>query len=582
MNGKEDTNDQTVKIKSHFLLLRGRRGEQREWALMSPSVAATPERNCHLAVDLHMANMNAGSVKAVVAANSTSWVVSERSGNDRRRWEQVNFNLGSISQEFLIILEIVTSGAMPSHVALDNIALLDCFPKLPSNGCDGALKFRCGDNSSCLVRDQVCDVNVDCPGGDDEEDSLCDVDFPGTEPRCSFEKGWCGWNNTVQKPFAWTLHRGASTSNITGPTYFFRFEARRGMGGLGDQGLDDISLSPECFGNGIPKEAKGSYVYGYSYIHYMLTSCGIIGRLGPQPSNCEQAPNEATDAPAAAVAASATSSSAASAAAAEAAAEMAAAKGMAVRGSVVVLAKDPFKGVQRWTAPEGGYYTLLAKGASGGSGATGGPRAKGAAARLVVELRKGETLYVLVGQEGSGACSKHRKCTNGGPGHQAPKTSLNQRLANELPPTPGGGGGGGATYVFKLNDNWTGALPLVVAAGGGGLCDGCPDTGRQHGRGASAHAEEHALGAVSLDPPLGEGSGGSGGGWRRPADLAGPKDVEGRALLSGGAGGMPCSRDLSGTGGFGGGGSGCRGGGGGGGFVGQCARRRARLLCAIK
>lgn len=136
--------------------------------------------------------------------------------------------------------------------------------EIPPNGhCDSAKRaFRC-DDGRCLPRDQVCDVSKDCPGGEDEDQDcgeknnllflnfktlsswnpnacskysyLCilnrykpfmyiqyriiyrnavhvvhilmrfttnfQTDQVLEGSRCDFERGWCGWTNTVSVSF---------------------------------------------------------------------------------------------------------------------------------------------------------------------------------------------------------------------------------------------------------------------------------------------------------------------------------------------------------------------------------------------
>lgn len=37
--------------------------------------------------------------------------------------------------------------------------------------------------------------------------------------RCNFENGWCGWTNALGTQLNWTLHRGSTPSERTGPSY---------------------------------------------------------------------------------------------------------------------------------------------------------------------------------------------------------------------------------------------------------------------------------------------------------------------------------------------------------------------------
>jgi anaplastic lymphoma kinase len=109
---------------------------------------------------------------------------------------------------------------------------------------------------------------------------------------------------------------------------------------------------------------------------------------------------------------------------------------------------------------------------------------RGAMVRVVVELRKGQEIYMLVGQEGNSACVK----SLGHEGNSSCLTVKNETAVKGIRGVlymninDGGGGGGGATYVFLRNKTKQ-QIPIAIAAGGGGLGLGrFIDTGRQHGQ----------------------------------------------------------------------------------------------------
>lgn len=45
--------------------------------------------------------------------------------------------------------------------------------------------------------------------------------------------------------------------------YYITFEARKGLRYISDIAIDDVSLSPECFGLNIPPEELKGYNYWY-------------------------------------------------------------------------------------------------------------------------------------------------------------------------------------------------------------------------------------------------------------------------------------------------------------------------------
>ena len=94
-------------------------------------------------------------------------------------------------------------------------------------------------------------------------------------------------------------------------------------------------------------------------------------------------------------------------------------------------------GIQQWTVPKTGDYRIEAIGAAGGYGLnsnTGQYRGRGARIKGTFRLFKGETIQILVGQEGS--------------------INLNGNSC----------GGGGGTFVVTGRNT-----PLIIAGGGGGM-----------------------------------------------------------------------------------------------------------------
>ena len=88
-------------------------------------------------------------------------------------------------------------------------------------------------------------------------------------------------------------------------------------------------------------------------------------------------------------------------------------------------------GIQLWTVPATGSYTIRAKGAAGGNPGTFG---RGRDISLNTTLTKGEVIKILVGQAGSFNTNYYKQ-----------------------------GGGGGGTFVVRDVSN-----AIIVAGGGGG------------------------------------------------------------------------------------------------------------------
>lgn len=209
-------------------------------------------------------------------------------------------------------------------------------------------------------------------------------------------------------------------------------------------------------------------------------------------------------------------------------------------------------GIQKWTVPQSGSYTITAAGAVGGGGRTAGGSAGGNGAILsgTFNLTEGSKLRILIGQAGTG------------------NTTYN-------------GGGGGGTFVMKETDNSTTGIYVIAGGGGGGghytngsTINASTTTSGQSGWNGNSNTSLNngtasGNGGANYDRSGGGGGGLSSNGYTSvyTSCSTGWHGSGGNAFVNGGAGGTGNF-----TGGFGGGGSGdwCywTGGGGGGGYSG--------------
>ncbi|MBS0319313.1 MAG: hypothetical protein JSR18_02120 [Proteobacteria bacterium] len=264
---------------------------------------------------------------------------------------------------------------------------------------------------------------------------------------------------------------------------------------------------------------------------YSFSTCGQSGATGPSQGQCDTAYSATT-----------------------------------LAGAVTVA-----NGIQAWTVPVSGVYTIVAKGAQGGTQvyAPGYPGGKGATAGGQFALTAGQTVYVLVGQRG---------------GDTQAVSGDNGDIDNAAP------GGGGGSFVYT---DATAAFPML-AAGGGGSGARCTSATAADQSGSAASSGNRS-GSLANGGTGGNGGtsnvsstdsywAGGGAGWVTDGTggdnstnydyTPGDGGAEGgRAPRNGGLGGIRWNDgyDEGGDGGFGGGGGGGSdnmGGGGGGGFSG--------------
>lgn len=215
-----------------------------------------------------------------------------------------------------------------------------------------------------------------------------------------------------------------------------------------------------------------------------------------------------------------------------------------VNGVVYTGANGP--GLQTWTAPATARFQITAQGAGGGHGTLSTTLVGGRGAQVSGEfdLRKGDVLQILVGQQGVSA----------------------SRSA----------GGGGGTFVMKDR------VPLIVAGGGGGVRSDATVNGRDGGTTTSGVAGSTTASYTGNFVAGGINGGGGarastfgagGGGWSGNGVADGTLGEGGFAFLSSvtpakGGAGKSCSPFADGGYGGGGAGNGCFGAGGGGGYSG--------------
>lgn len=215
------------------------------------------------------------------------------------------------------------------------------------------------------------------------------------------------------------------------------------------------------------------------------------------------------------------------------------------------------QGIQLWTVPKTGSYTIVAKGARGGAGAAGTSLA--ASCTGTFTLTKGNVIKIMIGQAGASSTSSCGAAR---------------------------GSGGGGTFVTD-NSN----VPFIVAGGGGGVSADVRSTVYNANPSSTSGNQGQDTGGAG-------GTGGGGGGYRVSGCVNGGAgggglnsdgtpvtsylNSGGKAFVNGGVGGTGAADGATPqNGGFGGGGGANQYmGGGGGGYSGGGGGGVASCTCA--
>ena len=196
-------------------------------------------------------------------------------------------------------------------------------------------------------------------------------------------------------------------------------------------------------------------------------------------------------------------------------------------------------GIQYWTVPTSGLYTIEAYGAEGGDGyqASSKPGGKGARMKGDFILSANDIIRIVIGQRGDSFTAGSSK----------------------------GGGGGGASFVIKFPYNDIGSI-LVISGGGGG---------NHYNSNSSPKDGSTDTSAVSNSATGTSYSGGGGGGFLNDGVNGDYGSTGGKSFLNGSVGGNKATSGGSHwskeDGGFGGGSGGAWSAGSGGGYLGSRA-----------
>ena len=204
-------------------------------------------------------------------------------------------------------------------------------------------------------------------------------------------------------------------------------------------------------------------------------------------------------------------------------------------------------GIQLWTVPQTGTYTITARGASSGMANVG----LGASIAGTFTLNRGEIIRILVGQMGGNTTAFY---SGGGGGSFVVRTPFNSN-ASILTIA---GGAGGVSYRGGV-----GTGNLTIAQGSATALPGKNVYGRSTGGGGGGATWDGGLNGADGQTTSSGWAGGGGGFFGNGATNSGG-GVGGKSFTNGGTGGT----GSQGNGGFGGGGGAVNSGGGGGGYNG--------------
>lgn len=199
----------------HYILLKTFCPQQSmKTARISSPVISKRSKDCKIIFNYHMYGPGSRNLilLQVTVTNHTKTLLNliEEQGNF---WQRKELLLSS-DEDFQLKFEGRVGEGYPGNIALDDIVLTkgclpslgstkeDLAPPLPTGFCPHGYK-EC-QNGRCYSPEQSCNFADDC--GDNSDEDECGG-------SCTFEKGWCGWKNSLAENSDWVSGIGSHKSH---------------------------------------------------------------------------------------------------------------------------------------------------------------------------------------------------------------------------------------------------------------------------------------------------------------------------------------------------------------------------------
>ncbi|XP_012586720.1 PREDICTED: MAM and LDL-receptor class A domain-containing protein 1 [Condylura cristata] len=212
--GTEPAADHTLRDSSgHYIFIKSLFPQQpMRTARISSPVISRRSKNCKINFYYHMYGNGIGSLTLIqVSVSDQKKVLLNLTAEQGNFWQRKELSLSG-DEDFYLEFEGRTGQGHHGDIALDDIVLTkSCLPShhsvkeqevpLPKGYCPQGYQ-ECK-NGKCYRPEQSCNFVDDC--GDYTDESECGS-------SCTFEKGWCGWQNSLAENFDWALGVGAHQS----------------------------------------------------------------------------------------------------------------------------------------------------------------------------------------------------------------------------------------------------------------------------------------------------------------------------------------------------------------------------------
>ncbi|XP_075409528.1 MAM and LDL-receptor class A domain-containing protein 1 [Tenrec ecaudatus] len=212
--GTEPAADHTLLNSSgHYIFIKSLFPQQpMTEARISSPVISKRSKNCKIIFHYHMYGNGIGAlVLSQVSVTNQRKVLLNLTGERGNFWQRKELSLFG-DEDFQLKFEGRVGKGHRGDIALDDIVLTRNCLRLRSNKEEPAVPLPTGhcpqgswecQNGKCYRLEQRCNFVDDC--GDNTDEHECGS-------SCTFERGWCGWQNSLAENFDWILGIGSHQS----------------------------------------------------------------------------------------------------------------------------------------------------------------------------------------------------------------------------------------------------------------------------------------------------------------------------------------------------------------------------------
>ncbi|TEA26074.1 hypothetical protein DBR06_SOUSAS2210043, partial [Sousa chinensis] len=214
-SGTQPAADHTLRNSSgHYIFIKSLFPQQpMRAARISSPVISRRSKNCKIIFHYHMYGHGIGVLTLIqVSVSNQTKVLLNLTVEQGNFWQREELSLSG-DEDFQLKFEGRVGKGHHGDIALDDIVLTkNCLSfhhsmkeelkvPLPAGYCPYG--YRECQNGKCYKPEQSCNFVDDCGDYTDENDC---------GSSCTFEKGWCGWQNSLAENFDWVLGVGSPQS----------------------------------------------------------------------------------------------------------------------------------------------------------------------------------------------------------------------------------------------------------------------------------------------------------------------------------------------------------------------------------